>query len=66
MSGCLDMNPNLVAEATSALRAFHVEDRRTAQLLLSMWSRRLQLTDAEVAQVLAQYPEVGPEREPEA
>lgn len=61
MSDCLVLNPNLVHEATAALRAFHVEDRRTAQLLLDMWSKRIDLSDAEASEILTHYPDIEQE-----
>lgn len=50
--------PDLVAEAHAALRAFRVEDYDTAKLLLRMWRRRIELTDAQVEDILSVYPPV--------
>lgn len=48
---------DLVAEARAALRAFRVDDRRTAKMLLTMWKRRIQLTREQVEEILRDYPE---------
>lgn len=55
---------NLVTEAKAALRAFRIEDRRTAKMLLRLWSRRIELTRDQVEQILREYPEVEIDLEP--
>ena len=47
---------DLVAHALHALSLFGKHTHREAVLLLSMWARRDQLTDEQVAEVLAYYP----------
>lgn len=53
-------NPDpLVGAALDLLRAFHIDNRRDALMILAHWTHYDELTDAQVLLVLNAYPSRG-------